>query len=217
MTDLTDLVAGGIKGSHSWLKRPPKAMRNRKQLDDTTLPRRFRVLELRILGNTFQEIADAISKEENEITSVGAVYGWYQWALSTFFEEPAQEALKLDLARLDKLIFAWMPLAIGEPSADGKAREPDAKAADLVLKIMKQRQDLIGHGRIDNEDGIDEVLREAAAIADVLGIPVAQLLETTDHRVRAEFWTASDHAGPLVIDLPRSADTDDEPEDPTIG
>jgi len=213
MSDLTDLVSDGVRGTHSWLKRSPKKMRGKKDIDDKTLPRRFSVLELRIKGFTFQEIAEKLTAQERTPISAGACYGWYQWAMTEFFEEPTLEARTLDLARLDKLLKAWMPLAA--PDDDSEA--PDAKATDLVLKIMKQRQELLHSGAIDNDSGVDEAMELADYLASVLDIPIDQLLATADARVQAEFWMGNNP--PLMLHSPSSdsEESGDEEEDPTIG
>jgi hypothetical protein len=179
-------------------------MRKKQKIDDATLPDRFAVLERRIKGESFREIADKMQ------ISLATAHGWYRWALETFFEEPTAEARTLDLARCDKLINAWLPLAIGEGPADknGKptAVAPDAKAADLVLKIMKQRQDLLEPLYASGDAGIDEVVQEALMMADALGIDPARLLATAHERVTAEFWIGD--KPPMVLDLDAGDDSE---------
>jgi hypothetical protein len=102
--------------------------------------RRKTALEYRRAGMSYPEIAVRM-----KLSGPGSAYRIVQKALKATYKEAADDVRKLELERLDRLMLAWWPAAIGRKAADGKpAMPPDGDATDRVLRIMKQRAVLLG-------------------------------------------------------------------------
>jgi hypothetical protein len=103
--------------------------------------RRRKALEFRKAGMGYEEIARQMG-----LAGPGSAYKVVQKALKATYQEPAEDVRKLEVERLDRLMLAWWPAATGRgKTADGKpAVPPDGDATDRVLKIMKQRAELLG-------------------------------------------------------------------------
>ncbi len=98
--------------------------------------RQSKALELRASGMTVRAIGDALG------VSVASAHKYLQNALADLAEEQRATAAAvraLEDERLDRLLQAWFPLAVG----DGK-RPPDPVAADRVLKILARRAAMHG-------------------------------------------------------------------------
>lgn len=91
--------------------------------------RAARALELRMEGKTFEEIA-----QEAGYNSRQAAYDAVRRSLAAITREPAEELLRLDLERLDKM---W-----GIHYLNAQAGDVQALAA--CLKVMERRAKLLG-------------------------------------------------------------------------
>jgi hypothetical protein len=88
-----------------------------------------RVLTMRKAGVPFEVIADRVGYKDKS----GAYRAWER-AMKGLVTEPAEELRKLELARLDDLLFAiWK-----------KGTEGDLGAIDKLLKISERRAKLAG-------------------------------------------------------------------------
>lgn len=92
--------------------------------------KRIKCMKLRKEGFTFEEIAKKVGFRER-----GAAYKAWQLGMSYAQREPANEALDLELQRLDELHKAFYPLAV---------KKKDPQAADKVVKFMERRAKLLG-------------------------------------------------------------------------
>jgi hypothetical protein len=103
--------------------------------------RRRKALEFRKAGMGYEDIAHQMG-----LAGPGSAHRIVKKALRATYQEPADDVRKLELERLDRLMLAWWPAAIGRgKTADGKpAVPPDGDATDRVLKIIKQRTELLG-------------------------------------------------------------------------
>ena len=90
--------------------------------------RRARVLELRKQGWSFQAIGDELK------VSVQRAHQLATEALADLKRESAQEAVDLDLARLDELLASNWELAMSG----------DPRAGDMVLKVMDRKAKYLG-------------------------------------------------------------------------
>ena len=105
--------------------------------------KRKQALQLRMAGATFDEIAEAMS-----LTQRGVAYGLVKEALAETQRE-IREYVAEEVTRLDRLIRAIWPLAIGRPagiSATGltPAVAPDLKAVAQVEKLIGRKSRLLG-------------------------------------------------------------------------
>jgi hypothetical protein len=115
--------------------------KNKVEIND----RRRQALELRRAGLGFAEIARQLG-----VSSPGTAFKIVKAALHATLQEPAEDVRKLELERLDRLQFAYWHSAIGSPARKGvggkdiPAVAPDPESMDRVLKIMRQRAELLG-------------------------------------------------------------------------
>jgi hypothetical protein len=87
-----------------------------------------RIFELRVKGTTMPDISEALGMP------IDTVRDKIMQALHYFVEEPVEQARTMELARLDGLLeVSWEA-----------ARSGSVRAMDMVLKVMKQRADLMG-------------------------------------------------------------------------
>ncbi len=90
-------------------------------------------LRLRLAGNTYPEIAKL------QGCALSSAHDRVQKALRDTLREPADQLREMDLGRLDAMLAALWPTAIGD---DGEP--PNPRSVDRVLNILKQRADLLG-------------------------------------------------------------------------
>ena len=90
--------------------------------------RRQQALELRLAGASYRQIAVRLG------VSLPVAWRHLQAALHETLEEPTQDVRQTELLRLDRLMMAHWPQAIGG----------DVAAADRVIKIMDRRARLLG-------------------------------------------------------------------------
>lgn len=102
------------------------------------LVREERSLELRIKGKTYQEIADELG-----ITKQGVGK-----ALHRSIEKHRESCIEnvehhriIELERLEIMLREWMPKAL---DVDEKPSRSNDRAANVVLKIMKRKAELLG-------------------------------------------------------------------------
>jgi hypothetical protein len=86
-------------------------------------------LKLRQGGMTYEEIAERL-----ELSGRGAAYNLVKRHLKRYVDEPAQEALGLELSRLDTLTRLLTP----------QIAEGNLKAMDTYLKVMDRRAKYLG-------------------------------------------------------------------------
>jgi hypothetical protein len=112
---------------------------SRKTPEPPTSPRRLKsrekallALELRKNGASFQQIGDAL-----EISKPHAfrLVTKELRALNDAIAETADEARRVDLERMDQILSRMQPLAAGG----------DKDAADLVLKVIRRRESILGY------------------------------------------------------------------------
>lgn len=95
--------------------------------------RQIAALQLRLRGWTFDEIAEALGYADKSAT-----YMAIQELLATQVAQNVEELRGVEVARLDELLKAVYPLAIGD---NGHVR---LEAVDRVLAIERQRANLLG-------------------------------------------------------------------------
>lgn len=134
------------------LNQHMKAQRTSKRMM-TAYARQRAALELRIEGKTFDEIAAALKYRDRSGAWVAVTS-----AMERGIAEPAKELIELTTMRLDKLLAAIWP----------KAMTGDAQAIATVLRVERQRADLLGLAaprmidirvearRIAEAEGLDE-------------------------------------------------------------
>jgi hypothetical protein len=120
--------------------------------------RREAAWQLRKRGHSFRSIAERLAPEYGGNYSKSQAQRDVQAVLDELNERTVLDAAgarALDLARLDDLLVAFFPPAIGAP-ADASGEEsyggeaaatdntPDRHAADVVLKTLEQRAKLLG-------------------------------------------------------------------------
>lgn len=116
-----------------------------KQIDAAT--RRYFVLEMRRMGGSYRQIAEAA------ITEFGAdnlPRGWDERIacqdvkrelerVRKDVDESASDVRDVELARLDEMLSRVYPVALGT-----EIIPPDMRAVDRVLKIMERRAAMLG-------------------------------------------------------------------------
>lgn len=106
------------------------------------MERQTQALELRKSGAQLSDIAKHFG------VSAPAVYKWIQKALVPLRAElqaAAEELRAMEVAKLDRLLRAAWPRAIGKQRADGSyEKEPDLDAIDTVHGLIKTKCNLLG-------------------------------------------------------------------------
>jgi transposase-like protein len=97
--------------------------------DQAIAEKRRQALELRKAGYGFDDIARALG-----YANAGGAYKAVQQALKETLREPADEVRKLELERVDRLMRAIWPRAIGG----------DGESIDRVLRLMQRRAKYLG-------------------------------------------------------------------------
>ena len=109
----------------------------RRPIDETPLDRVNRdlaILNMRLHGLTFHEIARKLPEAGFRRVSVSRIFAIVAKALRSCRDQPARELRQLELLRLDQLQAAHYKAAMGG----------DAAAATRVLSIMDRRAKLLG-------------------------------------------------------------------------
>lgn len=130
------------------------------KLDPAVIEKEKKVLELRLMGVTFDVIAQQVG-----YASPGSAHNAYKRALLRTLREPAEELRELEVARLDRLLSGiWTKALRGEVSA-----------VQAALKIMERRSKLLGldapqkiQAEVTNYDGGSDIDREVQRLADLL-------------------------------------------------
>lgn len=114
--------------------------------------RRAQALNLKIAGATYEAIARTL-----HYASRGNAHRDIHTALAAITKEPAEEYVKLQMARLDEMLLALWP----------KVRKGDAHAISRALTVMHQQNQLAGvyaptrqTVTIISEDLIDAAIRD---------------------------------------------------------
>lgn len=94
-----------------------------------TIEKERKVLEMRLLHATWNQIAEAAG-----YASPGAAYNAYRRALTRTLQEPADEIRDQERERLDRLAQVYLPQAL----------RGDLEAAKYLLKLMDNRAKLLG-------------------------------------------------------------------------
>ena len=127
--------------------------------------REERAVELRLKGKTFQQIANDLGYE-SRVSAYKAVMA----AIKLSMREPALELVEITLQRLDALIAAvWV-----------KAMAGDIQAVLAVLRIEKQRADILG---LNAPKELDITL-EATEIALREGLDPAEVIAAAQDYLR---------------------------------
>jgi hypothetical protein len=126
--------------------------------------RRLMVLEGRMGGATFRDLAEQLS------VGLATVHNDYTQAIKKWITPLADEARDLEAARLDRLMFSRWQLAL-----DG-----NDQALDRVLKIMTRRAKLLG---LDEPRKID-ITAMLERVAEEAGIDVEEALADADEIIR---------------------------------
>jgi hypothetical protein len=122
-------------------------------VDSGVIDRERRVLDLRAGGMTFDRIASNLGYADR-----GAAHKAYRRALTRTLKQPAQDVRDLEEYRLDRLLSALWPKAMGG----------DAHAAMGALRIMDRRAKLLGL------DHADQLAERAQSLAESQGAALAQ-------------------------------------------
>lgn len=100
-----------------------------KGIDPEVIERERQVLELRLLGLPWEQIAKRVG-----FASAGAAYNAYSRALVRTLREPAEEVRTQELERLDRMMARFYDNAL----------RGDVQSATTVLRIMERRSRLLG-------------------------------------------------------------------------
>jgi hypothetical protein len=130
------------------------------KLDPLVIEKERKVLELRLMGVTFDVIAQQVG-----YASPGSAHNAYKRALLRTLREPAQELRELEVARLDKLLSSiWTEALRGE-----------IPAIQTSIKIMERRAKLLGldvpvkiQAEVTTYDGGSDIDREVQRLANLL-------------------------------------------------
>lgn len=110
-----------------------------------------REYELRLEGKSWPQIARTCKHTTPEAAQIA--HGRYiQRAALALSKEKREAALQMEVDRLDTLQAAYWELAVkgrADPEFPGLPQFPDAKAAEVVLKIIAQRVKLLGLDEAD--------------------------------------------------------------------
>lgn len=121
----------------------PEELRSRgRKLTPRTLRTRQRqkqAIDLRLAGYTLQAIADQLGYH-----SKGAVYEAIQSGLDRHSKAPADELRDQTVGRLDTLLTAIWPFALGIHPSQRPHNIPDLHYLDRVLAVEAQRARLLG-------------------------------------------------------------------------
>lgn len=102
--------------------------------------RERKALAAALSGKSFDDIATEVGYSNR-----GTAWRAVQRALKRTIQPAADEYRAIELMRLDGLLLALWPRAIGSPaSEDQEATAPDYQAIDRVLKIAERRAKLLG-------------------------------------------------------------------------
>ena len=122
-----------------------------------TLAMENRVMTLRLAGMQFDQIA-----EEVGYADASGCYRAYQRVMARTVQPVADEIREEEVRRLDRLISAYWPRALGAGGND-----PSPKAAEVVYKAMDRRAKLLGldapvkqEVEVTTYDDTDEVKRQ---------------------------------------------------------
>ena len=122
-----------------------------------TLAMENRVMTLRLAGMQFDQIA-----EEVGYADASGSYKAYQRVMARTVQPVADEIREEEVRRLDRLIAAYWPRALGAGGSD-----PSPKAAEVVYKAMDRRAKLLGldapvkqEVEVTTYDDTDEVKRQ---------------------------------------------------------
>jgi len=147
--------------------------------------RRKTAMDLRKAGYTFRQIAALISETYDIRYSASMAYRDVTHELDRVMaksSETAEQVLALELTRLDEMLVAWYPGAVGKPSIpalelvqspemmaqwlDSLPEGPDKEAAKIVLKIMERRAKYL---QLDKDDVTLRTPQPLAVITAGLG------------------------------------------------
>ena len=130
-----------------------------------TLAMENRVMTLRLAGMQFDQIA-----EEVGYADASGAYRAYQRVMARTVQPVADEIREEEVRRLDRLISAYWPRALGAGGND-----PNAKAADVVYKAMDRRAKLLGldapvkqEVEVTTYDDTDDVKAQVASLVRLL-------------------------------------------------
>jgi hypothetical protein len=133
--------------------------------------REQQILEMRLAGRTFRQIADALGYK-----TVSGAYSALQRALARTIQEPADAVRRLEVERLDRMIeLLWA-------DAHDPAARPGARLFifDRILAVMDRYLGLDAPQKVD-------VQHDVRAIAESLGLDEAEavrIAEQVDRELR---------------------------------
>ena len=143
-----------------------------KTPEPAQLERELAVVNLRVVGLTWQQIAD----QTNYATAMGA-WKAYQRACKRTLQEPTDEARRIELDRLDALQRTYW-----DPAIQGNLR-----AADFVLRVIDRRARILGidapqkiQAEVVNYEGSGNLNAEVERIARIIEAADHAQLEYTD-------------------------------------
>lgn len=141
-----------------------------------TVEKERRALELATEGLTFEAIADALGYA----TASGA-WRAVQRGLRRTVQPAADEYRRLELRRIDGLLCAIWPRAVGDADVP-----PDYDAVDRVLKLMQRRAKLLGLDapvKFSIEKVVADVAEELGMTSDETAATIADLTAMLSGRV----------------------------------
>lgn len=137
-------------------------MASKKMPSADVIERERKVLELRLLGLTWDSIATNVG-----YASAGAAWNAYKRALVRTLQEPAEELRQQEAERLNRMMTVHLQRAI----------QGDVPSATLVLRLMERRAKLLGLDSPTQIEAKTEVTYNGGGDIDAEVARLAQLLE----------------------------------------
>lgn len=150
--------------------------------------KRLQALNMRAAGASYDDIAKALGYADRS-----GSYNAVKAALEGAIKEPAEEAIILETSRLDRLLRALWPQAIGVQTitdAHGNVTTrqvpPDLFAVDRVLMIMQRRARLLGLDAPTKKQITGEwVMKDAASkVAESYGLDPREVLAQAEELLK---------------------------------
>lgn len=141
-------------------KKPKKPMKGKVLAD---LPKRKRIVELRVAGKTIDEISETMGLAHS------TVYDHLrQWVTSqTPPDEQVAEVRRVMHERLEKMVDRHWQVAMGRMNEDGTWEVPPSReASEFLLRVLDREAKLMG---VDMQPSQQTILISAESIAAYLG------------------------------------------------
>lgn len=140
--------------------RPYRYKKSRLKLHEQADERVAKVMQLRLAGLGFEEIAKQIG------CAISTAYGLFKKGENLrdrMIMDTADRIRAIESSRLDKLQAVWWPRAVGG-TVNGKTFEPNDKAAKICISIIEKRAKLWGLGASVTNVNVDNRKNEARVV-----------------------------------------------------